>query len=64
MTNEEIKKIIDEVDAVITEIAMRDNGKVFWKVVKDSDLAVACQGDLRKILTAIHQFDEAENDKP
>jgi len=30
----------------------------------ESDLAVACQGDLRKILTAIHQFDEVENDKP
>jgi hypothetical protein len=58
MTLAEIEKIIDDVEDVIADIALRDNGKVFWKVVEDSDLAVVCQGDLRKILTAIHQFDE------
>ena len=55
-----VEKIVDDVDEVIADIALRDNGKIFWKSIDDSDLAVVCQGDLRKILTAIHQFDEVE----
>jgi hypothetical protein len=56
--SKEMEKMIAEIDDIIADIAMRDNGLVFWKSVGDEVMARVTIGDLRKILTVIHQFDE------
>ena len=49
------KKLADSIEDVIADIATRDNGRVFWEMVNDSEKAPVTMGDLRKILTLIHE---------